>query len=107
MAVIKKAKIKKGDKVILLKGKDKGKVGKVVKVVPSEFRVTIEGLNLFKKTVKATRQGEKGQVVDKPFPLKIENVQLVCPSCNKAARVGYRINKDKKERYCKKCGAKI
>ena len=107
MAVIKKAKIKKGDKVILLKGKDRGKMGKVVRVMPSVSQLTVDGLNLFKKTIRATRQGERGQVVDKPFPLKIENVQLVCPSCNKATRVGSRVIKDRKERYCKKCEARI
>jgi large subunit ribosomal protein L24 len=106
MASLGKAKIKKGDKVILLKGKDSGKSGKVVKAMPGEARLIIEGLNLFKKTVRATKQGEKGQLVDKPFPVRIENVQLVCLACNKGTRVGYRVVKDHKERYCKKCKAR-
>jgi large subunit ribosomal protein L24 len=100
-------KIKKGDKVVILKGKDKGKFGKVLWVMPSKSRLIVDGLNLLKKTIRAKRQGERGQVVDKPSPLRIENVQLVCPSCNKAARIGSRIVKDVKERYCKKCEIKI
>ena len=105
--IAEKIKIKKGDKVVLLKGKDRGKSGRVIKVMPSESRLIVNGLNLLKKTVRATRQGERGQIVDKPFPLRIENVQLMCSSCNKATRVGNRIIKDGKERYCKKCEAKI
>ncbi|MDD5710542.1 MAG: 50S ribosomal protein L24 [Candidatus Colwellbacteria bacterium] len=107
MASVGKIKIKKGDKVIVLKGRDRGKIGKVVKVSPGNRKLTVDGLNLFKKTIRATRQGERGQVVDKPFPLEVANVQLVCPSCNKATRIGSRVIKDRKERYCKKCEAKI
>lgn len=101
-----KPKIKKGDKVIVTKGKDRGKSGKVLRVMASEAKVVVEGLNLFKKTVRATRQGDKGQIVDTPAPIRIENAKLVCGSCNKPSRIGYRMKRDKKERYCKKCEAK-
>ncbi|PIR97838.1 MAG: 50S ribosomal protein L24 [Candidatus Colwellbacteria bacterium CG10_big_fil_rev_8_21_14_0_10_42_22] len=99
-------KIKKGDKVIVLKGKDSGKSGKVLRIMPEDSRLVIEGLNLLKKTVRAKKGGEKGQVIDTPSPINLANVQLICSSCNKATRVGYRIKGSKKERYCKKCEAK-
>ncbi|MFH1694451.1 MAG: 50S ribosomal protein L24 [Patescibacteria group bacterium] len=102
-----KIKIQKGDKVLLLKGKDRGKSGKVLKVIPEKSRLVVDGLNLLKKTVRAKRGGEKGQLVDMPSPMRIENVQLICPSCNKATRISFRIKGDKKEKYCKKCEAKI
>jgi large subunit ribosomal protein L24 len=97
--------IKKGDKVLIIKGKDRSKSGKVIKVVAQENRIVIDGLNLIKKNVKPKRQGEKGQIVTVPSPLFISNVKLICQSCGKPVRVGYRITGGKKERYCKKCKA--
>jgi large subunit ribosomal protein L24 len=102
-----KIKIRKGDKVVLLKGKDGGKSGKVIRVMSDKTLVVVENLNVFKKTVRPKRQGEKGQIVDRPFPIKVENVRLVCPSCSKATGIGYRVSKEIKERYCKKCEARI
>jgi len=97
--------IKKGDKVLIIKGKDRSKSGKVIKIILSEGKVVIDGLNLVKKTVKPKRQGEKGQIITVPSPLRVSNVKLVCQSCTKPARVGYRVTDGKKERYCKKCKA--
>lgn len=98
--------IKKGDKVIILKGKDRNKTGKVVDVSPKTGVLTVEGLNMFKKSLRPKREGEKGQVIAVPKPLKFENVMFVCSSCGKPARTGSKVNKDKtKERYCKKCNA--
>jgi len=102
-----KLKIKKGDKVTMRKGKDRGKSGKVLRVLTDERRVVVEGLNLHKKNVRPKKQGEKGQIVDTPSAVRVDNVQLVCSGCNKPARIGYRIKGDKKERYCKKCESKI
>ena len=99
--------IKKGDKVIILAGKDKGKTGKVLQVFPTRERVSVEGLNLLIKHMRPRREGEKGQRIEFPAPLNISNLMLVCPKCNKPSRVSYKINKNDKEskkfRVCKKC----
>lgn len=108
-------KIKKGDNVLVIAGKDRGRRGKVIEVLPKEGRVVIEGINLRKKHVRPRRSGEKGQIVSMPGPLHISNVKLLCPNCGKPTRVGFEVvkaNKEglrKKEKYrvCKKCGAKI
>ncbi len=101
-------KIKKGDKVTILAGKDKGKTGKVLQVFPSKNRASVEGLNLLVKHMRPRRQGEKGQRIEFPAPMELSNMALVCSKCGKPARVGYIIQKDskgkaKKFRECKKC----
>jgi len=100
-------KIIKGDKVEVIKGKDRGKSGKVIRVVPKEKLLVIEGLNLRKKTIRPKKQDERGQVVDVPWPMKVENVMLVCGSCGKPTRVGHEEEKGEKVRICKKCKAKV
>ncbi|MER3406901.1 MAG: 50S ribosomal protein L24 [Patescibacteria group bacterium] len=100
-------KIKKGDKVLIIKGKDRGKIGTVLKVFPKEQRVVIEGLNLVKKHIKPKRMGEKGQIIEVPRPISWSNVKLICPSCSKATKVGFRFENNKKVRYCKKCHSSI
>ena len=108
-------KIKKGDNVLVIAGKDRGRKGKVIDVLPKEERVVIEGINLRKKHVRPRRSGEKGQIVSMPGPLHISNVKLLCPNCGKPTRVGFEVVKSNKEglrkkekyRVCKKCGAKI
>jgi len=96
-------KFKKGDSVLIIAGKDKGRTGKIIKAIPKELKVLVEGINLKKKHVRPKRQGEKGQVVEIPAALDISNVKIVCPKCGKATRVGYTIEKDVKNRICKKC----
>ncbi|MEK9180083.1 MAG: 50S ribosomal protein L24 [Patescibacteria group bacterium] len=100
-------KIRKGDNVKILSGKDRGKVGKVLRVFPEDDRATVEGLNLYKKRSKPKRQGQKGEVVNVPRPVHASSLMLICGSCKKAARVGSRSEGGKKVRYCKKCGANI
>ena len=103
-------KIKKGDTVLLISGKDKNKKGKVIQVFPKENRIIIEGLNIVKKHVRAKKSGEKGQKVEVPRPLNSSNVKLVCPKCKKPVRVGYKVvskGREKKVRICKKCGQEI
>lgn len=102
-----KIKIKKGDKVVMLRGKDVGKSAKVLKVYSAKQRLVVDGLNLLKKTIRPKKQGEKGQTVSIPAAVRIENVQLVCSHCNKPTRVTFVIKGDNKERHCKKCNAKI
>lgn len=102
-----KSKIKKGDKVLVISGKDKGKDGKVTKVLPRLGKLVVEGANVRKKHVRPKKEGQKGQVVQIAMPINISNVKLICAKCNKAVRVGYKIYEDKKERVCKKCGASL
>ncbi|MBI3335126.1 MAG: 50S ribosomal protein L24 [Candidatus Portnoybacteria bacterium] len=96
-------KIKKGDNVIMLSGKDKGKTGKVTKVIPKETKIIVDGLNLMTKHVRPRRQGEKGSKIQLPRAIHASKVKLVCPKCSKPARVGFRVQGEKKERMCKKC----
>ena len=96
-------KVKKGDSVLIIAGKDRGRTGKIMKSLPKELKVLIDGINLKKKHVKPKRDGEKGQVVSIPAPMDVSNIKLVCPKCGKATRVGYKVEKDNKVRVCKKC----
>jgi len=96
-------KIKKGDTVLIIKGKDRGKTGKVIKALPKENRIIVEGLNLVKKHIKPKRTGEKGEIVEISAPLYVSKVKLICPSCKKPTKVGYKFVNDIKKRYCKKC----
>ena len=96
-------KIKKGDQVIVLRGKDKGRKGKVQKAVPSEDKVFVEGINVYKKHLKPRKEGEEGGIIDVVKPLHVSKVALVCPNCGEKTRVGHRITKSGKERICKKC----
>ncbi len=100
-------KVKKGDKVLIIKGKDRGKSGKIARALRAKSLVVVEGLNLRKKTVKPRRGGEKGRIVSIAWPLRAENVMLVCEACGKATRAGYRQADKKKVRYCKKCKATV
>jgi len=100
-------KVKKGDTVLIISGKDRGRTAKVLKSFPKEKSVLVEGINLKSKHIKPKRQGEKGQVVKVPTPLDVSNVKIICPKCGKPARMGYKITSDKKFRICKKCKSEI
>ena len=100
-------KIKKGDNVLIIAGKDKGKTGKIFKALPKEGGVLIEGVNMRKKSVRPKREGEKGQIVPVPAVLNVSNIKLICPKCGKAVRVGYKLEGKEKSRVCKKCGQKV
>ena len=99
--------VKKGDEVMIISGKDKGKKGKVLEVSPSERKVIVEGRNMVTKHVKPRRQGELGGIVKAEGPLYACKVMPVCPKCSKATRVGQKIEGDKKVRVCKHCGAEL
>lgn len=107
--------IKKGDKVKILTGKDKGKTGKVLQVFPGRGKLSIEGLNLLIKHMRPRKQGEKGQRIEFPAPLDFSNVMLVCSECGRPTRVSFKyieVMKDdkkinKKMRFCKKCNQVI
>jgi len=96
-------KIKKGDKVKILKGKDNGKTGVVIEARPKEARIVIEGLNIYKKSQRRSAKATSGGIIDAAMPLSVANVTLVCPHCNKTTRVGYKQLADGKTRICRKC----
>ncbi len=100
-------KVKKGDTVLIISGKDRGKTGKILRAFPKEGSILVEGVNFRQKHVKPKKQGEKGQVVKVPAPLDVSDVKLVCPKCGKAVKVGYKISGDKKYRICKKCKSEV
>ncbi len=100
-------KIKKGDIVSVITGKDRGKKGKTLQTFPSAGKVVIENVNLRKKSVRAKKSGEKGQIVEFPAPMDVSNVKLVCPKCSKPSRVGYLVKEGGKSRVCKSCKAEI
>lgn len=96
-------KIKVNDKVRVRKGKDSGKSGKIIQVFPESRKVVVEGANIMKKHVRSRRQGEKGQTIELAAPLRVENVQLLCPKCARPTRVGARMDGDRKKRVCRQC----
>ncbi|MDD5606300.1 MAG: 50S ribosomal protein L24 [Candidatus Pacebacteria bacterium] len=100
-------KIKKGDQVLVTKGKDKGRKGKVVKILSKTNKIIVDGLNLKKKHVKPKKSGEKGQIIEMSFPFSVSNVKFWCAVCQKGVRINYKIDKDKKYRICQKCKKSI
>ena len=100
-------KIKKGDTVLIITGKDKGKKGKVIEAFPQQNKINVEGVNLVKKHRRPRKEREKGEVIEIPKPINVSNVKLICPRCGQSVRVGYRLAEKKKYRICKKCGQEI
>lgn len=99
-------KIKKGDRVRVLTGKDRGREGLVSRAMPSQGKVIVDGINQVKRHQKARTANEQGGIIDKDLPIQVSNVALLCPSCG-PTRVGYRVTGDEKVRICKKCGSEI
>ena len=103
-----KMSIKKNDTVIVLSGKDKGKQGKVLEVMPADRKVIVEGINVVSRHTKPRKQGEEGGILKKEAPMFACKVQKVCPKCNKPTRPAHKMLADgKKVCVCKKCGAEI
>jgi len=100
-------KIRKGDQVLIIKGKDRGRKGKVLKGFPKELKVLVEGMNMRKKHMRPKKEGEKGQVIEMAMPMPVSRVKLICPKCGKATRIGYKIENGIKVRICKKCQAEV
>ena len=100
-------KLKKGDQVKIMSGKDRGKIGTVLTAFPVDDKIIVDNLNIFKKRSKPKKQGEKGQIVNVARPLPASKVMLVCANCKAPTRVGYRTESGTKMRYCKKCKATI
>ena len=103
-----KMSIKKDDLVVVLSGKDKGKQGKVLEVMPKERKVLVEKVNVVSRHTKPRKQGDQGGILKKEAPIYACKVQRVCPKCGKPTRAAHKVQADgKKVRICKKCGAEI
>ncbi len=100
-------KIKKGDLVRVVYGKDKGREGKVEKIYRKKNQVLIPGINLYKRHVKKNEKMPQGGVISIPRPLDASKVMIICKSCKKLTRVGYQVKRGKKIRICKKCGSQL
>ena len=107
-------RIKKGDNVIIIGGKEKGKKGKVIKAFPQERLIIVENINLKKKHQKPKTGGKKGEKIETPRSISVSSVMLICKNCGKPVRAGYKILNNppdgeavKKVRVCKKCGSEI
>ena len=97
-------KIKKGDQVQVIAGKDLGKIGEVTRVLVAADKVIVDGVNVAKRHQRATKATMQGGIIDKDMPIHVSNVAIVCTSCGKHTRIGYRIDGDAKVRVCRKCG---
>ena len=102
-----KLHVKKGDTVVVLSGKDKGKQGKIITAMPKAGKVVVEGVNKVKRHSKPSLKVPNGGIITKEMPLHACKVQLVCPACNKPTRIGHKDVNGKNARVCKKCGEVI
>ena len=100
-------KIRKGDRVRVLTGKDRGKEGQVMRSLPREGKVIVDGVNVARKHQKPTRATMQGGIIDKDMPIPVANVALVCPACGRPTRIGYKVTDGGKTRMCRKCGTEI
>ena len=99
--------VKKGDNVLVIAGKDKGKSGKVLTAIPADNAVVVSGVNIIAKHQKPRSAQDKGGITKRENKIDVSNVQIICPTCNKATRVANAMDGDKKFRQCKKCGASL
>ncbi len=100
--------LKVNDQVEVIAGKDKGRVGKILKVFPKENKAVVERINMIKRHTKPTEMNQQGQIVEREAPIHVSNLQLICPECTKTGRVGKKVLEDgNKVRFCKSCGESI
>lgn len=99
-----KVQIKKGDEVLVITGKAKGKRGKVQQVFPDEGRVIVEGVNIVKRHTRPNRQVMQGGIIEKAAPIHVSNVMIWCEKCNAPRRINHKEENGKKVRVCNKCG---
>ena len=101
-------RIRKGDEVVVIAGRDRGKRGKVQEVNGTSGKVIVAGVNVGKRHTKPNpSKNQKGGIVDQPMGLAMGKVMVICPHCSEATRVGHRMDEDTKERICKRCGEPI
>jgi len=96
-------KVKKSDRVLMISGRDRGKAGKVISVNPKLKTAVVEGINLYKKHAKPSRKYPQGGIIDVNVPVKISNLMVICPACQKAVRTKYKNTGKDKRRICNKC----
>ena len=100
--------LKADDQVEVIAGKDKGRVGKVLKVFPADSKATVERINMIKRHTKPSDPSQQGQIVEREAPIHVSNLQIICPECAQTGRVGRKVLEDgTKVRFCKKCGESI
>ena len=103
-----KLKLRKGDRIVVLSGKDVGKEGEITRVLPERQMVIVDGVNIAKKHQRPTRATMQGGIIDKDMPIHVSNVALWCSSCKKGVRVGFRFDANgRKVRICRKCGGDV
>lgn len=110
-------KLRKGDKVKIIAGKDRGKEGVIDRIFSRDDRVAVNGVNVYKRHLKPRGEGQKGEIKDISRPLPVSNISLICPKCHQTTRIGYKIitqettkgrsGQDRKTRVCKKCEQEI
>lgn len=100
-------KVKKGDKVLIKKGKDNGKTGVVQRVLVEKNKIVVNGVNIYKKSIKPTQKNPHGGIVDVNLPINASNIRIICNHCDKPARIGYKATANEKMRICKKCKESI
>ncbi len=100
--------LRKEDQVEVIAGKDKGRVGKILRVLRDKDMAVVERINMIKRHTKPREMGQQGQIVEKEAPIHVSNLQLICPECTRAGRIGKRILEDgSKVRVCKSCGESV
>jgi large subunit ribosomal protein L24 len=100
-------RIRKDDEVVVVSGKDRGRRGRVVQVLPKKGRVMVEGVARHKKSARPSRKRQQGGIIDVDLPVDLSNVMVVCKSCGQPTRVGHRVEGERKLRVCKKCESEI
>ncbi len=100
-------KLKNGDEIEVMAGKDRGKRGKITRVLVKEEKVVVDGVNIMKKHIKAGRDGGAGERIEKAFPIHVSNVMLVCPHTGKPTRIGYAVEGGEKVRVSRRSGKTI
>lgn len=100
-------KLKKGDKVIVIAGRDRNREGVIERVYEKRNSVVIPQINQFKKHIKKSEQTPEGGIIDVPRPIGVSKLALICPKCNKRTRVGYKVTEKSKQRICKQCESVI
>lgn len=100
-------KLKKGDTIIVMAGRDAARQGKIERVYAKQSTVMVDGVNMYKRHIKKSEQTPEGGIVELPRAINVSKVALLCPKCKKPTRVGYKIEKQKKIRICRKCSAAL
>ncbi len=104
MDVHRKYRLKKNDTVMVIAGKEKGKSGKILRIIPKKDRAIVEKINMVKRHLKPSQQARQGGILEREAPIHITNLMLICSKCTDPTRVGYRVLEDnRKVRFCKKC----